>query len=197
MVPALDILARSAQSGRRTTNLTQFIAWPSCPLRDCLYLMEELGAPAFLGLKTSQTFYGPDSKGESGSMNWTKVVVGGQKSNFFVSYSSQAIILQSVSVIFFQLHYWRWSPNFNQEVSSFQSCSCIFEVHWSEVEGFLMQGSKLLPVHSYPRWPQCPPIHWSCRSVIYNRWLTLWYVCTKTRWGTGSSNICPQHQLEP
>lgn len=66
-----------------------------------------VGTPAFLGLKTSQTYYGPDPKQESGSMNCTKVGgVWGQESVFFffVCYSSQAIIapekIKLVLVIF-------------------------------------------------------------------------------------------------
>lgn len=43
-----------------------------------------VGTPVFLDLKTSQAYYGPDPKGESGSMKWRKVGIQGQETNFLI-----------------------------------------------------------------------------------------------------------------
>lgn len=53
MVPGLHILARSAQSLSRVSNLPHFIAWPLCPPRGCVPNVK-VGALAFLRLKTSR-----------------------------------------------------------------------------------------------------------------------------------------------
>lgn len=98
--------------------------------------MEELGAPEFLGLKTSRAFYEPDPEGESGSMNWTKVVVGGQKSNFCLLIQSAYNLTVGFSHLFFSKAVLKMIlENLNQEVSGFQSCSCIIEVHCTKIVG--------------------------------------------------------------
>lgn len=67
MAPGLYIPARLAQSGSGVSNLAQFIAWPPSPLMTLFMPNGRVGGSRIL--KTSQTFYGPDPKGESGSMN--------------------------------------------------------------------------------------------------------------------------------
>lgn len=147
-----DSAFQPGPSGR--TNHTEFIAWPSHRPQARLCILEELGAsPSFFwAWRRARLFMGLILKGNQAQWTETKSWSEASKATF-------CLLLQT-GYTFEAMLYWIWSQNFNQ-------------VHFSEVGGFLMQGSKLTSVHWHPaRGPQGPPIRRSC-LVIYNRWPTL------------------------
>lgn len=94
-----DFIFQPGPSGRRKTNHTQFIAWPSHHPQACLCILEELGAsPFFLGAwRQARLFMGLILKGNQAQWTETKLWSEARKAIFY-------LLLQTgynLAVIFF------------------------------------------------------------------------------------------------
>ena len=121
------------------------------PSTSVFMLNGRVGAPAFLGLKTSQTYYGPDPRGESGSMNCTKVGIWGQKNDF-------CLLLQPGYNL-------TWEYNFSSQFQSFFIYLFIFFKCSTEDDLKILTKKWVIPAH-HPLLLKCTVVNFEVFSCI-------------------------------